>query len=54
MFYPDTNDSEITEEIERVERRVTFQDPDIYEDYGILSGKLGSARVLRQEGKRRK
>lgn len=50
LFYPDTNDSEITEDIERVERHVTFRDPDGYEDgYDILSGKIGSARVLREE-----
>jgi hypothetical protein len=50
LFYPDTNDSEITEDIERAERHVTFRDPDGYEDgYDILSGKIGSAQVLREE-----
>jgi hypothetical protein len=50
MFYPDTNDSEITEEIERVERHVTFRNPDGYQDdYDILSGEIGSARVQREE-----
>jgi hypothetical protein len=53
LFYPDTNDSEITEEIDRVERHVTFRDPDGYEEsYDILGGKNRSARVLREEERR--
>jgi hypothetical protein len=53
LFYPDTSDSEITEEIERVGRHVTFRDPDGYEDgYNILSGKIASTRVLREEDRR--
>lgn len=53
MFYPDANDSEITEEIERAERHVTFQDSDGYEEgYHILNGKFSSGRELREKGRR--
>jgi len=53
LFYPDTNDSEITEEIERVERHLAFRDPEGYkDDFNILSGEIGSARVLREEERR--
>jgi hypothetical protein len=52
LFYPDTNESGITEEIERVERHVTFRDPEGYEGYDILSRKFDSARILREPGRR--
>ncbi len=52
LFYPDTSDSEITEEIERVERYVTFRDANGYnESYDILSGETGSARSTEKAGK---
>jgi hypothetical protein len=52
LFYPDANESEITEEIERVEHHVTFRDPEGYEGYDILGGKSDSARILREPGRR--
>jgi hypothetical protein len=53
LFYPDTNDSDITEEIERVERHVTFRDSGGYDDgYDILIGKIGSAQVFGEDDRR--
>jgi hypothetical protein len=53
LFYPDTNDSDITEEMERVERHVTFRDSGGYDDgYDILIGKIGSAQVFGEDDRR--